>query len=308
MRIAILGAGAMGSLIASYLAADHDVWMLDPWRDHVDAITANGLIRTLGDSAFVAKPHATTAVTDIPRCDVALVLVKYHQTAWAAQMALQVLGNQGICVTLQNGVGNADILAAALPPEHVCVGVTSLGATLVGPGVVRHAGNGPTIFSTVHQPERMHALAAGFTQAGLPASTQADVDSIIWGKLIVNVGINALTGILRVPNGIVSHNEHARAILHAAVEEAVIVAHAAGVTLPYQDPQAHVIAVAEATASNRSSTLQDVLRGSPSEIPTINGAIVRVAERYGIAVPTNTLLVALMAAVDSTARDRINPS
>ncbi|MFM2032074.1 MAG: hypothetical protein RLZZ297_839 [Chloroflexota bacterium] len=308
MRIAIIGAGAMGSLVGSYLAESNEVWLLDPWRDHVDAITANGLIRTEGDTAHVAKPHATTDVADIPPCDIALVLVKYHQTAWAAQQAVRVLGENGICVTLQNGVGNADIIAAAVPPARVCVGVTSLGATLVGPGVVRHAGTGQTVFATPHHAAEITALADAFSAAGLPASTLADVDSIVWGKLVVNVGINALTGILRVPNGVLTRNESALSVLHDAVNEAVIVAHAVGVTLPFHDPLAHVIAVAQATAANRSSTLQDVLRGSPSEIPTINGAIVRIAERYGIAVPTNALLVSLMAAVDSTVRERIAPN
>ena len=307
MRIAIIGAGAMGSLVASYLAATNEVWMLDSWRDHVDAISSNGLVRTTHDTSVVTRPRATIDVTQIPPSDVAIVLVKYHQTAWAGLQARQVIGHSGVCVTLQNGVGNGDILATEIPPERLCVGVTSLGATLVGPGVVRHAGMGTTIFANEHNTARMNDLAAAFQTSGLPASTQRDVASIVWGKLIVNVGINALTGILRVPNGVLAHNDDALCVLTQAVNEAVAVAHAEGITLPYQDPLSHVLDVANATAANRSSTLSDVLRGSPSEIPTINGAIVRAAARHGIAVPVNSLLCSLMSSIDTTHHERVYP-
>ena len=307
MRIAIIGAGAMGSLVASYLAPTNEVWMLDSWRDHIDAITNNGLMRTIDDTTVVTTPHATTDVASIPTCDVAIVLVKYHQTAWAGQQARQVIGHSGVCVTLQNGVGNGDILATVIPPERVCVGVTSLGATLVGPGVVRHAGMGATVFANAQNTATMNSVAAAFQTSGLPASTQRDVASIVWGKLIVNVGINALTGILRVTNGVLTRNLDALQILTEAVTEAVTVAHAEGITLPYHDPLAHVLQVATATATNRSSTLSDVLRGSPSEIPTINGAIVRAAARHGIPVPVNTLLCSLMASIDATHHEQIHP-
>jgi 2-dehydropantoate 2-reductase len=165
---------------------------------------------------------------------------------------------------------------------------------------------GDTVFATTLAPDLIQQLSDAFTDGGLPAHASEDLDSLVWGKLVVNVGINALTGILRIPNGMVASHAGARALLAQAVNEAVTVAGALGITLPYSDPLAHVLAVATATTANRSSTLQDVLRGSPSEIATINGAVVRYARTCGIAVPMNHLLCVMMDIVDTTTESRIS--
>jgi 2-dehydropantoate 2-reductase len=305
VKIAIIGAGAMGCLLASYLAPHHEVWLVDGWQTQVDTINQQGLRRERDGLTTTCHPHATTDATAVEGADVALVLVKYHQTTWAAQQVVQALAPHGICVTLQNGIGGADVLAETLGDARVTRGVTSLGATLVGPGHVRHAGMGDTVFATTLAPAMIQQLSAAFTDGGLPAHASDNLDSLVWGKLVVNVGINALTGILRIPNGMVASHAGARALLTQAVNEAVAVAQALNITLPYDDPVAHVLQVATATAANRSSTLQDVLRGSPSEIATINGAVVRYAHTCGISVPINHLLCDMMDIVDTTTENRI---
>jgi 2-dehydropantoate 2-reductase len=165
---------------------------------------------------------------------------------------------------------------------------------------------GDTVFATTRAPAIIQQLITAFTKGGLPAHASENLDSLVWGKLIVNVGINALTGILRIPNGMVASHAGARALLTQAVNEAVAVAQALNVTLPYDDPVGHVLQVATATAANRSSTLQDVLRGSPSEIATINGAVVRYAHNCGISVPINHLLCDMMDIIDTTTESRIS--
>ena len=152
----------------------------------------------------------------------------------------------------------------------------------------------------------MTALAELFESCGLPAELADDLDALVWGKLVVNAGINALTALLRVPNGALAATPAARDLAAEAVAEAVAVAAARGITLPYADPLAHVLAVAEATGANRSSMLQDVLRGSPSEIATINGAVVREGARLGVATPVNRLLAALVEALDATTGQRVH--
>lgn len=306
MNIAIIGAGAMGCLIASYLSNQHHVWLIDNWHAQVEAINADGLTRERDGVQTHTQPRATMHASDVVDADVALVLVKYHQTHWAAQQALQALSTHGICVTLQNGIGGADVLAAELGAQRVTRGVTSLGATLLGVGQVRHAGMGETVFADTVAPQTISMLQEAFTQSGLPAHVSSNLDALVWGKLIVNVAINALTGILRVHNGIIASHPGATAIARAAVEEAVHVAKALAIPLPYDDAVAHALAVAHATGANRSSTLQDVLRGSPSEIATINGAVVREAARVGVAVPVNRMLVDLMAIIDTTAAVRVS--
>lgn len=298
MKIAIIGAGAMGCLLASYLSTQHTVTLIDQWQVQIDHIRTNGLRRERNGDIVTTHPRASTNPQDAPESDVCIVMVKYHQTAWAADQAVQALASNGICVTLQNGIGGAEILSNTVGTQRVTQGVTSLGATLLGIGYVKHAGIGESVFAANHASPFIPQLIDAFNHAGLPARQYADLESLIWGKLIVNAGINALTAILRVRNGELDAHPGARQLVTAVVHEAVSVAQALHITLPYNDPVEHVLHVARATAANRSSTLQDVLRGSPSEIPTINGAIVHAANTVGISTPYNQVLTQLMHIID----------
>lgn len=304
MRVAIIGAGAMGGVLGFYLAARAEVVFVDPWPAHVAAINAGG-ISCERDGVAQARPARATGdpVAAAP-ADLAIVLVKARQTPWAAEAARAALRSEGVAFTLQNGVGNREVLAAALGEARAGQGVTSMGATLLGPGRVRHAGAGPTLIGAQPDPQAAARLASLFGECGLEAAVSADLDAVIWGKLLVNVGINALTALLRVPNGALARVPEARTLLVAAVEEAAAVARARGVALP-ADPVAHVLAVAEATAANRSSMLQDVLRGAPSEIGAINGAVVREGRRLGVPTPVNGLLAGLVEALDASAGERV---
>lgn len=304
MNITVIGAGAMGSLLGFYLSSAANVTLLDPWRAHVDAINAAGLRCEHDGTEDVRRLRATTSTADAGPCDIALVLVKAQQTPWAAQQA-QIINPRLLAMTLQNGVGNSEALATVLGAERVGQGVTSLGATLLGPGHVRHAGHGPTVFGSAPNAEAAQALAALFTQCGLPAECTDDLDALVWGKLLVNVGINALTALLQVPNGVLAEEPTARSLLELAVAEAAAVAAARGVALPYADPLEHVLEVARVTGANRSSMLQDVLRGNPTEIATINGAVAGEGARLGIDTPMNTLLTALVTALDASRAERV---
>jgi 2-dehydropantoate 2-reductase len=319
MKVGIIGAGAMGSLLGFYLSAAADVWLLDSWQAQVDAINATGLRQELDGVAELRHPRAASDPAAIGACDVVLVLVKAHQTHWAAEQARRLLkpaarqadgdhlvASPGtLVVTLQNGVGNREALAAVLGSALVGQGVTALGATLLAPGRVRHAGQGATVFARAPDPAGMAALADLFNACGLPAELSDDLDALVWSKLVVNAGINALTALLRVPNRALAAVPQARSLLEQAVAEATAVAQAHGVALQADEAHARVLAVAEATGANRSSMLQDVLRGSPSEIATINGAVVREGQRLGIPTPVNALLTALVAALDATAELRV---
>lgn len=330
MKLCIIGAGALGSLLGFCLSPQAEVWLLDGWEAHVAAIHADGLQCVSDDGVEVRRVRATSDPAAIGACDVALVLVKSHQTRWAAELLLKEKGTKQkeegrtqkeeatddqppafilrpspFILTLQNGLGNRETLAAALGAQRVGQGVTALGATLLGPGRVRWAGRGATVFGTSPDRATVERLAALFEACGLPASLSDDLDALVWGKLLVNAGINALTALLRVPNGALAEVPEARALLEQAVREAAAVARARGVQLPYADPVAHVLSVAQATAHNRSSMLQDVLRGSPTEIAVINGALVREGQRLGVPTPVNRMLTALVQALDATALHRV---
>jgi 2-dehydropantoate 2-reductase len=193
----------------------------------------------------------------------------------------------GRVLTLQNGLGNAELLG-----EGTLLGVTALGATLVGPGRVRPGGEGPT---HIAGPE---PIARVFRAAGVDARAvdPAEGTSLVWGKLAVNAGINALGAIGNVPNGELLARPESRSLLERAANEVAAVARAKGIALPFPDAAAEARRVAAATASNLSSMLQDVLRGAPTEIDAINGAVVREGARHGVPTPANETLLRLVAA------------
>jgi len=308
MQIAVVGAGAMGSLFGGKLSAVAEVTLLDPWAEHVAAMQRDGLrITELEGSETTVPVSATTDPTAVPESDLVIIFVKAHGTRQASQWASSFLAPDGLALTLQNGVGNSEVMAELLGAERVVAGVTSHGATLLGPGRVRHAGKGPTHIAT--RPEivgKLAGVADVFEQAGFQVHLSTDLDSLVWGKLIINVGINALTGILRVPNGQLVEIPAASELMAQAVAEGVAVCQAKGIELPYADPLDRVQQVARATATNRASMLQDVLRGVPTEIGVINEAIVRAGKQLGIPTPVNQFIVTTIRAIEGSYATRVS--
>lgn len=295
MRIGIIGTGAMGSFLAAHLAPHQSVTVLGTWTQAVDEMNLNG-IHLERDREHIRVPvQATTDPQTVSAVDYALIAVKGHQTDRAARWANQILKSNGVAVTLQNGIGNYEIVAQHVGENRAGMGVTMLGATLLGPGHVRHAGSGlTTLAATLKTHARMQVLCDVLNRAGIETQLTHALESLIWGKLVVNSAINALSAIYRVPNGWLVEHPETRALLSAAAQETADVANALGVDLPYSDPVARAIQVAVATASNKSSTLQDVLRGAPTELDRINGAVVREGKRLGVPTPVNEQLLRVM--------------
>lgn len=301
IRIAIWGVGAMGSLFGGYLSRFADVMMVGNWREQIDTVREQGLlIHHLDGSAQRYFPKITSNVSEIGGVDLAIVLVKSAQTERAVGQIEQVLQPDGLAITLQNGLGNIEILRRVLGSERATGGVTSQGATMLQPGEVRHAGSSMT--SIAELPTRANLLAQFvdlLQAAALPVELLESTDGLIWGKLAVNVAINPLTALLNVPNGqLAEDNELARLMVLAATE-VVHIAEAKGIVLPYADLSAHLIAVAQATGRNRSSMLQDVGRGASTEIDAICGAVVEQGRLAGVATPINEALYGLIKARES---------
>ena len=301
MKIAVIGAGAMGSLFGAYLAkAGAAVTVVDVWPEHVAAIRGQGLTLSEAAGDEVVRLDAALGTGGMEPVDLVILFVKSAATQAAATDAAALLRPGGRVLTLQNRLGNAEVVAEIVGAERVVAGTTAQGATLLGPGRVRHGGSGEThigrLFGEVD--EFCHEVARLLTNAGLPTVVEPDVRSLIWGKLIINTGINALTALLRLRNGQLAELAETRQLLALAVEEAVQVARAAGVLRPYANPLDKVLAVAVAAGQNQSSMLQDILRGSPTEIAVINGAIVREGERLGVATPVNRTLTLLVQALE----------
>ncbi|MEW6668373.1 MAG: 2-dehydropantoate 2-reductase [Thermodesulfobacteriota bacterium] len=303
MRILVVGAGAMGCLFASYLKkAGHDVSLLEILPDRVERINLQG-IRVEGVRGRHTVKVPAYAVPPSIEPELAIVCVKAYDTLRAARDIREVLRQDTQVLTLQNGLGNVEILAEVLGGERVLGGVTAEGATLLGPGRIRHAGQGSTILQAGPEVE---AVVAVFRAAGFQARAEARIQDFIWGKLLVNAGINALTAVTRLRNGRLPELEGSRQIMEAAVAEAVAVAKAAGVSIPFPDPWATVVEVCRNTAGNVASMLQDVLKQQPTEIAFINGAIVREGKRLGVPTPVNATLASLVTVIQETYQERVN--
>lgn len=296
MNVAVVGAGAMGSLFGALLAeAGADVWLVDIWKAHIEAVNTDGLeIEREGQIRTVAL-KATTDPVEINTCDLVIVFVKSIHTGDAARTAAMLAGEAGLVLTLQNGMGNADRIAQDVDPGKVIAGTTSYGATMLGPGKIRHAGIGPTTIGMWHKGDSAGAeyIAAFLSKAGIETEVVKDVKSIVWGKLLINVGINAITALTGIKNGQLLDLDATVALLKAAVEEAVAVAEARNIAVR-EDAVDHVLEVAKATSGNRSSMGQDVDNQRLTEIDAINGVVVREAERLGLQAPVNRTLTTLV--------------
>lgn len=305
MNITIIGAGAMGGLFAARLAAaGEQVAVVDVWAEHIACINEKGLtLHEMDHSKLVAWPQALRQPEDAPPPDLVIIFVKSTMTRKAAESARRVLGPETRVLTLQNGMGNAETIADVVGSTRVIAGTTAQGATLLGPGRIRHGGEGKTHIGCLDGgvDDFCREVAVIFSRAGLPTMADADASSMIWGKLIINVGINALTALLKLRNGQLAESEATRELVAMAVEEAVTVAAAAGIVLPYESPVRKVLEVATATGANHSSMLQDILHERKTEIETINGAIVREGERLGLATPVNKMLTLLIGCLERTA-------
>jgi len=269
--------------------------MLGSWPEGLAALRAHGVRLVEADGAQRAWPVRIAA--DPAECrgiPYALVLVKAWQTERAAQQLAACLPADGLALTLQNGWGNREALEQALGPDRVALGTTTLGATLLAPGVVRAGGQGPV---TLGSHPRVQPLANLLRAAGFDVRLAGDVAGLAWGKLVINAAINPLTALLRVPNGQLLERPEARALMGLAASEAAAAGLAQGLHLPFDDPVAAAEDVARRTAVNHSSMYQDVQRGRPTEIDAICGAVVQAGQRVGVATSVNRTLWLLVRAI-----------
>lgn len=298
MKILILGAGAMGSLLGARLSGTSaSVTLYSTNREHMEAIGRNGLQIEELDGTTRTYPLTTCSEIDrLPRNpDLVLVVVKTYATDAAVESVKGLCSPSTIFLTLQNGIGNWERIADITGKDAVLAGSTAQGATLLGPGRIRHGGNGPTYVGEPNGPpsERVDRIVALLREAGLVAESSDNVEKLIWEKLIINVGINAITGLTGIRNGVIAEMPEASELCTSAVEEAIIIARAKGFPIGMEMIE-RVIPVAGATGRNRSSMGQDVDKRKKTEIDSINGAIVRYGKQLGIPTPVNYTLTSLI--------------
>jgi 2-dehydropantoate 2-reductase len=300
MKIVVVGAGAMGSLFGGLLAhAGEEVCLVDLWKAHIEAIQSQGLILEEPEGPLTLPLRATTDVASAGKADLVLLFVKAYDTERAVTQSLVLEKEDTLFLSLQNGLGNGEVISQHVDPSRVLLGVTNHGATVLGPGRIRHAGRGKSYLGALRggRTNRLEEIARVFCQAGLETELTEQIEELIWEKLLVNVGINALAALTGLKNGELLDHPETLMLMEAMVSEAAQVARAKGIRI-HTDPFQKVIEVARATGANRCSMGQDLDHRRRTEIDVINGAVVREAKRLGIPVPYNEMITALVKVIE----------
>jgi 2-dehydropantoate 2-reductase len=303
MKIVVVGAGAMGCLVSAFLAkSKEELWLLDKNKERASYINHQGIMVEGICGKWQASIKATADIKEINNADLIIICVKSYHTKEAIKSITGIVGENTRVLTLQNGIGNIEIISEVVGQDKVIGGVTNLGATLLNIGHVKYAGKGETVIGRMDAKisSEMRYLREIFNKVGLEMRISRDIKGLLWSKLIINVGINALTAITRLNNGRLIEFEGTHRILKEAVTEATRIAKRKRIKLIYDDPLAKVEAVCEATAANISSMLQDVLKKKRTEIDFINGVIVRQGQELGIPVPINSMLVDLVKTIEAS--------
>jgi 2-dehydropantoate 2-reductase len=284
--ILLVGTGALATLFAARLGeAGHSVSMLGTWKQGLQALRENGARIVDADENERAYPvHATDNPHEVSGAKFAIVLVKSWQTERVARQLKLSLADDGHALTLQNGLGNRETLTRDLGAGRVSLGVTTTGATLLAPGLVRTGGDG---IISIEQGQALAPLEAALRSSNFNLQIVDDAQSLIWGKLVINAAINPLTALLRVPNGELLARPIVRKMMASLARETAEVAAAEHVSLPFSNPVSAAEDVARKTAKNISSMFQDVRRGAQTEIDAICGAVTKRAELHGIDTPYN---------------------
>jgi len=303
-KVAIVGAGAMGSVYAGLMAdAGHEVHAVTLWADHVEAMRRTGL-RVSGFSGDRTVPlHASTTTDGIGGWVLVVIATKAPDVEAAAKASLPLLGPETVVQTIQNGLGSAERVAPIVGADRLAVGVVGgFGAALAEPGHVHHNGMEMVRFGAYAglPADRLEASAQVWRSSGFTVSLFTDLDRMVWEKLLVNVAFSATCALSGRTIGEVIADDHLWSVASGCAAEAASVAAARGIDLRVGDPVEHVRRIGTAIAGARPSLLLDHLAGRRSEIEVINGSIPREAAKVGAPAPINATVTALVLAAEES--------
>ncbi len=292
MKFAVIGAGAIGRLFAGLLAkAQQEVVLITRREEAALEIRRRGIRMSDNRRAESVRVKTTTEVNTLRGSEIVLLAVKSYDTTSVAEWVHPHLRPGGLLLTLQNGLGNIEAISAEMPEYQLAGGITTMGARLLEDARVIWTGYGETV---IGEPERWPSprtenLAKILSEAGIPTSTTSNLKRTLWGKALINAGINPVTALLKITNGELMVSKEGWLTASEAVQEGLLVANAEQVRFQ-TDMIMEMRKVAESTANNRSSMLVDVENHRKTEIDAINGAIVRLGRKHGIPTPINETL------------------
>jgi len=300
MKVAVVGCGAMGSVYAALLAdAGHEIWAIDSWKEHVDAMKANGLRLEGASGDRTVRVNATTNAADAGPCDLVILSTKAMHVEQAAQSMQPLLRPDTVVLSIQNGLGGPDTAARVLGRERVLVGVVGgFGASMKAPGHAHHNGWELVRLGEFSGPvsARLEAVAEVWRSGGFRVKCFDDIDQLVWEKLICNVCFSGTCAVTERTIVEVIDDPDAWQVASGCATEAYKVARARGIKLDFTDPVTYVHAFGMKIPNARPSMLLDHMAGRMSEIEAINGAIPVAAKAVGIAAPFNEVISALVRA------------
>ena len=298
MKVAVMGAGAVGCYYGAMLArAGHEVVLVGR-PSHVEAVNAKGLrLETQAFDEFV-KVEASTEASAVQGADLVLFCVKSTDSESAAAQIEPHLSPGALVLTLQNGVDNDERVRSVLTSNEVAAAVVYVATEMAGPGHVKHHGRGELVIA----PSRMgEQVAQQLVAAGVPTQISGNVRGSLWAKLILNCAYNSLSAVTQLPYGVLAKGTGVSDVIRDVVAECLAVAKAEGVEV-VGDTDAAVRGIAQTMPSQYSSTAQDLARGKLSEIDHLNGLVVRRGEVLGVPTPANRVLFVLVKLLEGKQR------
>ena len=299
MKIAIFGVGAMGSVYAGLMAeARHEVWAVDIWQAHIDAINQSGL-RVEGASGDRVVPgiRATANASDVGQCDLYILATKASGVGPAAQAIAPLMGPESMVITIQNGLGAGERIADFIASDRVLLGVADgFGASMRGPGHVHHSAMNLIRVGEMDggMSERLQRVTSVWQQAGFNARAFADIDQLIWGKYICNVAFSGPCTVFDRTLGEIMADPVSWAIVQGCALEVQALGRARNIAFSFDDPIETITAFANKMLDARPSMLLDHHAKRPSEIDAINGMAVELGKQLGIPTPYNEVLTAVI--------------
>ena len=300
MRIAVIGAGAMGSIYGGHLSLHNEVYLVDTNQTVVDHLQANGLLLQENGEDVKYSPKAVTSTEGLENVDLIILFVKALFSRAALKGNQSLIGENTYVLTLQNGSGHEDILSEFVKEDHIIIGTTEDNGAVLGLGHIRHGGEGKTNVGMLCEDKEgfLPKLKETFDACGFKVAIHENIQQLIWDKLFTNVSLSAVTGVLQVDMGYIAGNAHAWNMTKQLVHEAVEVATAMGLSFNEEEILEKVKKTSEGSPNGCTSIRADLRDGRKTEVDTISGSVVRAARKHNVAAPTHEFLVEMVHAME----------
>ncbi len=300
MRIAVIGAGAMGSIYGGHLSLHNEVYLIDTNQAVVDHINQNGLTLQEDGADVVYHPTAVTSTEGVWPVDLVILFVKSLFSKAALSSNKGIIGPDTYLMTLQNGSGHEDILGEFAPENRIIIGTTEDNGAVLGLGHIRRGGAGKTNIGMLTEDTGnfLPRLKKCLDSCGFQGNIHENIRQLIWNKLFTNVSLSAVTGVLQVPMGFIAGNDHAWVITRQLIHEAVAVAHGLGLEADEEEITEKVRQTSLGSPEGITSICADLRDGRRTEVNTISGSVVRAAKKCGVPAPTHEMIVELVHAME----------